>query len=198
MKVIGITGSSGSGKSTLSSVLASLELPSKIQIIDADQVAKELAMPGKEYLIAIKNEFGDTILQEDGSLDRVMLARTIYGSDDARNRLNNLTFKYVVDEIKRRVESESNNGTDFVFIDAPLLFEAGLDLICDKIVVLISSEDLKVKRICARDGITEPMAKIRLQIQKTDEYFVSRADYVIKNDEVCDLKKEAMYIIENL
>ncbi len=188
MKIIGITGSSGAGKTTLSSILSK---KANVRIMDADKVSKELVIPGNPYLKAIEDTFGKEILLEDGNLNRKKLADIIYNDDDARKKLNRLTFKYVLDEINNRIENVRNDESiDYVIIDAPLLFEADLDKVCDKVVVLVADEDLKIERICTRDGIDKETARKRLSIQKDDEYYVSRADYVIKNGRNYDLEKE--------
>lgn len=188
MKIIGITGSSGAGKTTLSSILSK---KANVKIMDADKISKELVMPGNPYLKAIEEAFGKDILLEDGNLNRKKLADIIYNDDNARKKLNGLTFKYVLDEINNRIESVSNDKSiDYVIIDAPLLFEANLDRVCDKVVVLIADEDLKIERICMRDGIDKDTAKKRLSIQKDDEYYISKADYIIRNGRNYDLENE--------
>ena len=124
MKVIGVTGSSGSGKTTLSSILSKKD---DIEIIDADKVSKELVVPGNPYLKAIEETFGSDILLDDGNLDRKKLADKIYADDDARQALNNLTFKYVIEEIKRRIaDYQARGNVNYVIVDAPLLFEANI------------------------------------------------------------------------
>lgn len=187
MKIIGITGSSGSGKTTLSKILNQRE---DVLVIDADKVVKEMSIPGTEYLNAIKNTFGTEILLEDGNLNRKTLASKIYSDNNARESLNSLTFKYVVDEILRRIKNVQDEKITTVVIDAPLLFESGLEKCCDSVVVLIADKKLKIKRICQRDNIDEKTAESRLNIQQEDSYYTEKADYVIVNKENCDLKAE--------
>lgn len=187
MKIIGITGSSGSGKTTLSKILNQRE---DVLVIDADKVVKEMSIPGTEYLNAIKNTFGTEILLEDGNLNRKTLASKIYSDNNARESLNSLTFKYVVDEILRRIKNVQDEKITTVVIDAPLLFESGLEKCCNSVVVLIADKKLKIKRICQRDNIDEKTAESRLNIQQEDSYYTEKADYVIVNKENCDLKAE--------
>ena len=89
MKVIGITGSSGSGKTTLSKILNERD---DVKVINADEVVKELSVPGTEYLNAIKDTFGEEVFLEDGYLNRKKLAKKIYNDDVSRENLNKLTF----------------------------------------------------------------------------------------------------------
>jgi len=187
MKIIGITGSSGAGKTTLCAILNKRK---NIKIIDADKVSRELVVPGNDYLKAIEEAFGKDILLEDGNLNRKKLANKIYNDETARNTLNKLTFKYVLEEINRRIKEINQDEIDYAIIDAPLLFEADLDQACDKVIVLVADEDLKIERICSRDNIDRETAKKRLKIQKDDEYYISKADYVIKNGRNYDLEKE--------
>ncbi len=187
MKIIGITGSSGSGKTTLCAILNKRK---NIKIIDADKVSRELVVPGNEYLKAIEDAFGKDILLEDGNLNRKKLANKIYSDDTARKTLNALTFRYVLEEINKRIKEINQDEIEYAIIDAPLLFEANLDQACDKVIVLVADEDLKIERICSRDNIDKETAKKRLKIQKDDEYYISRADYVIKNGRNYDLEKE--------
>ena len=192
MKIIGITGTSGSGKTTLSKILNERE---DVKLIDADMVVREMSVPGTEYLNAIKNTFGKEYFFEDGNLNRKILANKIYTDKSALEQLNNLTFKYVVNEIVERIKNMKNEKIKIVVIDAPLLFEAGLEKHCDFVVSLIAEEKLKIKRICKRDNVNEQIAKSRLNIQHEDSYYIEKSDYVIKNNENCDLKSEIEKIV---
>lgn len=197
MKIIGITGSSGSGKTTLSKILNERE---DVKVIDADKIVKEMSVPGTDYLNAIKEQFGKEVFFEDGNLNRKALASKIYSDNSAREDLNKLTFKYVVDEMLYRIKQITLNETniEFVVIDAPLLLEAGLDDVCDYVVALVADFDLKVKRICKRDNIDEETAKSRLNIQNEDSFYIEKADFVIHNSENSDLKIEIEKIFEKI
>ena len=167
MKIIGITGTSGSGKTTLSEILSKKE---EIKVIDADNVVKEMSIPNTEYLNAIKEEFGEKYFFKDGNLNRKELANTIYSNNEARENLNKLTFKYVVEEIVKRINNINEKNTKIIVIDAPLLFESGLEKCCDYVVSLIADEELKINRICKRDKIDKETAKKRLKIQQNNSY----------------------------
>ena len=194
MKVIGITGSSGSGKTTVSKLL---EKNHQAKIIDADIIVKEMSVPGTEYIKKIEEIFGKTILFEDGSLNKKLLAEKIYSNKDELESLNRITFKYIVDEMKKRVEIFKNT-IDLIVIDAPLLIESGLDKLCDYIISIIADEDIKIKRICKRDNLSLDTARKRLNIQKEDKYYIENSDFVISNNENCDLEKEIEKIMQKL
>ena len=195
MKVIGITGSSGSGKTTLSKILNERD---DVKVINADEVVKELSVPGTEYLNAIKDTFGEEVFLEDGYLNRKKLAKKIYNDDVSRENLNKLTFNYVVKEIISRVINIDSEKVKFAIIDAPLLFESGLNKCCDYVISLIADFDLKVRRICKRDNIDEETAKSRLNIQNEDAFYIEKSDFVIHNSENSDLNKEIEKIFKEI
>ena len=195
MKILGVTGTSGSGKSTFSKILGERE---DIKVVDADKVAKDLSLPGTEYLQDIVNAFETGILLEDGNLNRRALAHIIYSDENERNRLNSITFPHIVREVYERIKSFADPRVKFAVIDAPLLFEAGLDKVCDNVISLVADEDLQVKRICARDGISEETARARLSSQKPSSFYVENSDIVIRNTESTDLRQEADRLIKRL
>lgn len=197
MKILGITGSSGSGKTTLSNILRKR---TDTVILDADKIARELNRPGTEYMASIENTFGKDILLEDGNLNRRGLAKLIYSNDDARKKLNDLTFKYVVNEINKRIDiiKNTNKNVKYIIIDAPLLFEAGIDSNCDIVISLIADKNLKIKRICKRDNIGEEDAKNRLDIQHENRYYIEKSDYIIENTEDYNLEKEINRIMKEI
>ena len=176
MKVIGITGNSGAGKTTVCEIMKNSY---EVNIIDADKVAKSLSKKGTAYLKAIENTFGTEIIKEDGNLNRNLLAKKIYENHEDRNKLNNLTFIYVVDEIKNILKQ---NEGKINIVDAPLLFEAGLEKICDKVITVVATQELKIKRICERDGLDIEVAKSRLKIQNDEELYIDKSDFVIRNN----------------
>ena len=156
MKIIGITGSSGSGKTALSKILSEKEFA---KVIDADKVARELSsVPGTEYLNSIKETFGNDVFLDDGNLNRKKLASKIYNDASACEALNKLTFKFVVDEIIRRLEELKTQKVECVAIDAPLLFESNLDKYCDYIISLIVDEQTKI--VASVDKLFETIVNI--------------------------------------
>ena len=177
MKIIGITGSSGAGKSTVSDIL---KQKYSAHIIDADKIAKELSKKGSTYLKEICNCFGEEILDKTGELNRGKLANIIYNDNKKRNELNNITFTYIVAEIKGRINKLKDE--ELIVIDAPLLFESNLNQICHIVIGIISKEEDKIIRICKRDNIDKDLAKKRLSIQIDDEYIKEKADYIIHNN----------------
>lgn len=176
MKIIGITGSSGSGKTTATKILSE-EL--KAKTIDADEIVKQMQQKGIEYYEKIVEVFGGEILQEDGSLNRKKLAEIIFQDELKKEKLDNLTYKYVVEEIKNQVK---NAQEKYVIIDAPLLIEGKLNEICNAVIAVVSSQEDQIKRICKRDNIEEKNAKARINAQKANEFYKINADFIVENN----------------
>ena len=178
MKIIGITGKSGSGKST---VCEMLENKYGAKIINADKIAKELSKPGTKYIKEIEEKFGKDILDEDGNLKRKKLADIIFSNEQKRLELNGCTFKYIKKEIIRQIELEKD-VCKVIVIDAPLLFEIGLDELCEKILGIISKEEIQLERIMNRDNIDNKHASNRLNAQETNDFFIRKCDDIIENN----------------
>lgn len=176
MKVIGITGSSGSGKSTATDIL---EKELKAKAIYADEIVKQMQQKGSKYYEKIVELFGEEILQEEGNLNRKKLAEIIFQDKDKKEKLDNLTYKYVVEEIKKQIQESK---VDYVIIDAPLLIESKLNEICNVVIAVISSKEEQIKRICKRDKIEESNAKLRLEAQEDNEFYKINADYIVENN----------------
>lgn len=182
MKIVGITGSSGAGKTTICNIL---KQKYSAYIIDADKIAKQLSKNDTVYLRSIVDYFGANIINQKGELRRKELANIIYRDNEKREHLNNLTFIYVVDEIKKNINKLKDK--ELIVIDAPLLFESKLNQVCDFVIGVIAKREDKIQRICNRDSVDEIIAQKRLDIQKDDEYIKNNSDYIIYND--ADIKK---------
>lgn len=175
--IIGITGSSGAGKSTICDIL---EDGYDVRVLNADKIAKRLSRKGTNYLLDIIKIFGKDIVDEEGELKRGKLAQIIYSDSKKREELNTYTFKYVRKDIIKQI-SKIETGTTIV-IDAPLLFEAELNKICDKTIGVIAPRELQIERVIARDNIDYEDAEKRLKAQQEDEFYIKSCDFIIKND----------------
>ena len=175
--VIGITGSSGAGKSTICEIL---ERDYNVKIINADKIARRLSKKGTNYVVDIIKVFGKDIVDEEGELKRRKLAEIIYSNDEMRKKLNNCTFKYIKKEIEKQINKLSSDIV--AIIDAPLLFESGLNKVCDKIIGVISNRELQLDRIVARDNIDFEDAEKRLNSQQSNEFYIKNCDDIIENN----------------
>lgn len=194
MKIIGVTGPSGAGKTTLCDLM---KRKYNAFVIDADNIAKNLSSNSNTiYFQKIVEFFGNDILNAEGNLNRKKLASIIFEDEKKRKSLNNLTFKYVVEDIIKSINNLKNSNYDYIAIDVPLLYEAGMEKICDKVIAVIATDDEKISRICYRDNVTPLVAKQRLKIQNSNEFFAQKADFLIYNDgtieNLVNLLKEIM------
>lgn len=192
MNIIGITGSSGAGKSTICDIL---EKEYDVKIINADQVAKKLSKKGTKYVDEIAEKFGRNILDETGELKRKKLADIIYRDAKKREMLNQCTFKYICEEIKKQIEKEKVAST--IVIDAPLLFESKLNKICDVVIGIVSQKELQIERIVARDNIDYEHAEKRLMAQQTNHFYIENCDEIVENNnEIAYIEQEIRKVAE--
>lgn len=180
IKVIGLTGPSGAGKGVIASMLAELGLA----VIDADEVYHSLLVPPSRCLDCIREEFGDGVMLPDGGLDRAALAAIVFAPDasDRLETLNCITHGFVIKKARQLMDEYEEMGYKGVVFDAPLLIEAGFLSDCDKLIVVTAGEDVRMERIMMRDGLSADRAHARIRSQKSEEFYISHADYVIVND----------------
>ena len=175
--ILGITGSSGAGKSTICEILAKKY---GAKVINADKIAKKLSKKGTSYMAAIIEKFGKDIIDENGELKRKKLAEIIYTDPKKRQELNSCTFPFIKEEIIKQIDKTKNK---IIIIDAPLLYEAGLDKICDKVIGVIAKKELQLDRMVARDNIDYEQAEKRLAAQKSNSYYQKKCDIIIENND---------------
>lgn len=191
--IIGITGSSGSGKSEVSKIITKKY---NAFLIDADEVARELTESNKDYLDEIVENFGKDILKENNKLNREKLGEIIYNSKEKRELLNSITFKFIIAEIKKKIEE--NILREYIIVDAPLLFESGLDKICDFVIGVVASKDIKINRLTKRDKLTKETLEKRIESQKSDEFFKEKCDFIVENnfESIDELREEILKRLE--
>ena len=190
--IIGITGSSGAGKSKICEIL---KKEYNVKIINADQIAKRLSNKGTNYMNDIIKSFGNDIVDEKGELKRKKLGQIIYNNPEKRKKLNDCTFKYIKKEIEEEIERTKE---DITIIDAPLLFECGLEKLCDKVIGIISKRDLQIERIVARDNIDYKQAESRLNAQEDNEFYIKKCDVIIENNnDMEDIEKKIRKVAQS-
>ena len=178
MLVIGLTGPSGAGKSTVSRLFASFGLP----VLDADEIYHALLIPPSECLNDLTAQFGRQILRGDVTLDRPALGRLVFDHPEALERLNSVSHRHVLREVRRRLRTLRDEGVTAAVLDAPQLFESGADRDCSVIVSVLANAELRVHRILLRDGISREDAMRRIRAQRPDSFFRAHSDYVIENN----------------
>ncbi|MBR6594474.1 MAG: dephospho-CoA kinase [Clostridia bacterium] len=177
MYIIGICGRSGSGKSTVAGFLRSIGAAH----IDADRVCHEVYDTNVHCINELRCRFGDAVVR-DGRIHRPTLAARAYSEKDGIKELNRIAHKYIVEDIEALVKSYGDRGKRVVLLDAPLLFESGLDSRCDKIIAVVAPCSAQLKRLADRDGKTAEEIKKRLSAQISVKELVARSDAVVVND----------------
>lgn len=177
--VIGLTGPTGAGKSTVSRLFAQ----NGAVVIDADQIARRVVAGGSQCLVALVLEFGYEILAADGTLDRARLGELVFTDKAKLKRLDEITYPYIMEQIEADLERCRRRQVRFAVLDAPTLFEAGADRLCSYIVSVIAPAQLRQARIMSRDNLTRQRAEHRMSAQHDDEFYTSRSDFVIENEE---------------
>lgn len=178
MKVIGLTGGIGSGKTTVTDYLMSRGF----HVLDADKIAREIVLPGSEMLIQLTAVFGRGILMEDGSLDRKKLAAIVFSDADKKKTMDGLMHTRILELIHERILQFREEGKKkVIFIDAPLLFETGLDNSVSEIWVIDVDDETRIKRVMERDGLNREDIEKRISSQMTREEKKRRADVILDN-----------------
>ena len=176
---VGLTGGIASGKSTVSKIFASFGA----QVLDADEVARELLLPGQPAWKRLRQAFGEEFFHPDGTVKRKQLRKLVFANSEKRGQLNAILHPEVMKEINRRSEILSSSLQPTVLVvDVPLLLEVGVAHRFDKIVVVDARQSVQVKRLMQRDGISEDEAKQALKVQMPLSEKVELADYVIDNN----------------
>lgn len=173
--IIGLTGGIGSGKTTVSRMLHGLGA----EIIDADEIARAIVVPGEPAYHALIKEFGDAILNPDHTLNRAHLAKLAFSSPERTQALNRITHPEIRLRIASAIASASDQGV--IVIDAPLLFEAKMEDDVDEVWVVFAGETDQIERLRAREGCTEQQAQARMAAQMPLADKVDRAHIVIDN-----------------
>ena len=173
--IVGLTGPTGAGKSSVTVVAKDLGF----KVIECDRLARIAVQKGSEGLNDVVKAFGDTILNSDGTLNRKRLAELAFAVPDKTELLNQTLLPHIVKLINAEI-----NG-DRVLLDAPTLFESGADAMCNEIIVVLSDEKTRKKRIMERDGIDEAAAELRIKAGKDDNFYTEKTNNIVYND--CEL-----------
>ena len=176
--VVGLTGQTGAGKSTVSKIFSA----NGFAVINADSVARQVVEKGSMCLDEIADFFGNTVISEDGTLNRAALANIVFSDKAKLETLNTIIYPYITGEILRQIRVHSMKGEKLILLDAPTLFESRADDFCEIIISVLANADIREKRIIARDGLTVDQARRRMNSQLDEEFFKSHSDYIIHNN----------------
>ena len=176
--VVGITGGIGCGKSEAAKYLCSLGA----KHIDADAISRSLTADGGEALPEVRRVFGDEVFNEDGSLNRRALGDVVFASPAAKRMLEGIIHPLVQRRAMDEIEAANAEGVKVTVLDVPLLFETGMDVLCDECWAMSASPEVQLERVIARDNLTDEQAAARIASQMPMEERNARAKRVINSD----------------
>jgi len=192
-KLVGLTGKTGAGKSTVSALLKE----KGAYIIDGDIVARNVLVENVALLNELKKEFGDGILNRDGTLNRRALAKEAFSTPEKTELLNSIMHPAINDAIFREAETAFSDY-DVVIVDAAAIIESGFTQKSDYLIVVHAPVEIRKERIIQRDGISEEDALIRINGQKEDDFYLDEADFVFNNFEPYDIGEQLSQLEKEL
>ena len=178
VKVIGITGPTGAGKTTVLNVLEDMGG----LIVDCDAVYHRLCENCRPMLEELRSRFGEGIFDDEGRLQRKALGAIVFADETALTDLNRITHRYVGQAVRREIRRARMECRPAVAVDAIALLESGLGESCCCTVAVTADDELRVRRIMERDGISEEYARLRISAQNPSSWFEERCTYTLRND----------------
>ena len=175
-KLVGLTGKTGAGKSTVSALLKE----KGAYIIDGDIVARKVLVDNAALLKDLSEEFGEGILNPDGTLDRRALAKEAFSTPGKTEKLNSIMHPAINDFIFSEAE-KAFEDFNVVIVDAAAIIESGFTEKSDYLIVVHAPVEIRKDRILKRDALSEADADVRINGQKDDEFYLSRADFIFNN-----------------
>lgn len=188
MRVIGLTGGIASGKSTISKMIKEIGIP----IIDADEISREIVSKDSLVLKRIAKEFGEDVLNEDGTLNRKKLSNIVFRESTLLKKLNLITHPAIKNKIKEKIEEYKKSGIKCCVIDAALLIEAGFLDITDLCLLVYVDKDVQLKRLMDRDNITYEAALRIIESQMNLDEKKKYADYLIDNNKEIEFTRQQL------
>lgn len=177
MTILGITGPTGAGKTTL---LREVERLGGA-VIDCDAVYHEMLERDTALQLALEAAFGP-LRDEAGAIDRKKLGRVVFHDPAQLERLNAIVQGAVVERTRALIEMYREEGKQLLAVDAIALLESPLKELCQLTLAVLAPAEVRVKRIMAREGISEDYARSRVSAQRPEEYFSQNCDHTLIND----------------
>jgi len=192
--IVGLTGGIVGGKSTVASMFRDLGA----KIIDADILGHSVILPYKPAWKKIVKLFGEDILRKDLTIDREKLGKIVFADQALLKKLNEITHPEIIKLIKKEINlarDKTHNQEKILIIDAALIYEAKIDRLMDKIIVVYIDEDEQVKRLIKRNNLSKDEASQRVKSQIPMKEKIKMADYVIDNNDTLDKTKKQVETI---
>ena len=187
--IIGLTGGIVSGKSTVAKMFKDLGA----KIVDADELGHKVILPHKPAWKKIVRLFGKDLLKEDLKINRKKLGRIVFNNQNLLKKLNEITHPEIIKLIKKEIKSikdKTDKKDDILIIDAALIYEAKIDNLMDKIIVVYINEEKQIERLMERNNLSAQESLKRIKSQTPLKEKVKMADYVIDNSNSLDKTKE--------
>ena len=187
--IIGLTGGIATGKSQSSKIFKELGC----YIIDADKLSRTLTTKDSKCLKEIVETFGTDILNYNGTLNRKKLGQIVFNDKQAKMDLERIIHPHIIKKTNEIIAKKYNKTN--IIVDAPLLFEVGLDRVCDKVIVIYARYHIQITRFMKRDNLSKEEAIKRIALQMPIEDKMRLADITIDNSgTLIDLKKNVKFI----
>jgi dephospho-CoA kinase len=185
MRLIGLTGGIATGKSTVDAMLAA----QGAAVIDADELAREVVLPGEPALAEVVQRFGGDMLRPDGTLDRPRLGAVVFADPEARRDLEQITHPRIAVLTQERITLALDGTAPLVVVDIPLLFENGRESLFEGVLLVYAPREVRIRRLRERNGLDAHAAAQRLAAQMPVDEKRDRATWVIDNS--CDVDATA-------
>jgi len=186
MKIIGLTGPTGAGKGEVSRVWASLGAA----IIDCDALYHEMLKTDAPLRSELAQAF-PSCTDTAGTIDRRKLAGVVFGSKDALQTLESIAYRHIRRRISEELDRFRQNGTEIAVLDAPTLFEAGADALCDLCAAVLAPVSIRRERLRERDKLDDAAIDARIAAQKSDDFFRTHCTCILENDAGLEALREA-------
>ena len=189
--IVAITGGIGSGKTFVAEIFASLGCP----IYIADDHAKALMNTNEHLISDIKKLFGPKSYNNDGSLNRELIANLVFKNSALLGQLNKIVHPSVYEDFTIFCKNHAESPV--------IVYESALVLstnkrVYDKLIGVIAPKYIRLKRVMSRDGLSEIEVENRIEKQVSDQRIIEASDYLIENDGKTDLKPQVIKILDLL
>ncbi len=196
--IIGLTGGIVGGKSTAASMFKDFGA----KIVDVDKIGHSVILPHRPAWKKIIRLFGKDFLRNDLTIDRGKLSKIVFTNQTLLKKLNEITHPEIIKVIKKEINLAKNktyNQQKILIIDAALIYEAKMDRLMDKIIVVYINEDVQTKRLIKRNDLSKEEALQRIKSQMSIKEKIKMADYLIDNSSsLCKTKKQVEKIWQEL